>query len=58
MLERKIKQSLIETKEMKEKNLIKENLVKKRLGMLSESIKSKGDFNSLSENKKIQLSFK
>jgi len=57
MLERKVRKSLMEIKEQKEKNLIKENLVNTRLSVLVESIKSKGDFNNLSEDKKIQLSF-
>jgi len=57
MLERKVRKSLMEIKEQKEKNLIKENLVKTRLSVLVESIKSKGDFNNLSEDKKAQLSF-
>ena len=45
MLERKVRKSLMEIKEQKEKNLIKENLVNTRLSVLVESIKSKGDFN-------------
>ena len=57
MLERKVRKSLMEIKEQKEKNLIKENLVNTRLSVLVESIKSKGNFNNLSEDKKIQLSF-
>jgi hypothetical protein len=57
MLERKVRKSLMEVKEQKERNLIKENLVKTRLSVLAESIKSKGDFNLLSENKQIQISF-
>jgi hypothetical protein len=57
MLERKVRKSLMEVKEQKERNLIKENLVKARLSVLAESIKSKGDFNLLSENKQIQISF-
>jgi hypothetical protein len=57
MLERKVRKSLMEIKEQKEKNLIKENLVNTRLSVLVENIKSKGNFNNLSEDKKIQLSF-
>ena len=57
MLERKVRKSLMEVREQKERDLIKENLVKTRLSVLAESIKSKGDFNLLSENKQIQLSF-
>jgi hypothetical protein len=57
MLEKKVRQTLNEVKEQKEKNLIKEHLVKKRLSVLVEHIKSKKDFNNLSEHKKVQLSF-
>jgi hypothetical protein len=57
MLEKKIRQSLLETKEKKEKDLIKESLVKNRLLVLVEHIKNEDDFNSLSEDKKVQLSF-
>jgi hypothetical protein len=57
MLEKKVRQSLIEVKEQKEKDLIKETLVKNRLLVLVEHIKTKDDFNKLSENKKLQLSF-
>ena len=51
MLERKVRQSLLEVKEQKEKNLIKETLVKKRLSAIVEHIKTEEDFNNLSENK-------
>ena len=57
MLERKVRQSLLEVKVQKEKNLIKETLVKKRLSAIVEHIKTEEDFNNLSENKKAQLSF-
>ena len=57
MLEQKVRQSLMEVKEQKEKNLIKENLVKNRLLVLVEHIKSEDEFNRLSDNKKSQLSF-
>lgn len=57
MLEKKIRQSLLEVKKQKNKNLIKENLVKSRILVLVEHIKTKDDFNKLSENKKAQLSF-
>ena len=57
MLEKKVRQSLIEVKEQKEKNLIKETLVKKRLSMLVEHIKTEEDYKKLSESKKLQLSF-
>ena len=57
MLEKKVRQSLIEVKEQKERNLIKETLVKKRLSMLVEHIKTEEDYKKLSESKKLQLSF-
>ena len=57
MLEKKVRQSLLEIKKQKNKNLIKENLVKSRILVLVEHIKTKDDFNKLSENKKAQLSF-
>jgi hypothetical protein len=57
MLEKKIRRSIIETKEQKEKQLIEEHLVKSRLYAIVEHIQSEEDFNKLSENKKIQLSF-
>ena len=57
MLEKKVRQSLLEVKKQKNKNLIKENLVKSRILVLVEHIKTKDDFNKLSENKKAQLSF-
>ena len=55
MLERKVRQSLIEIKEQKDRNLIKETLVKTRLLVLVEHIKSEDEFNKLSENKKSQF---
>jgi hypothetical protein len=57
MLEQKVRQSLMEVKEQKETDLIKENLVKNRLLVLVEHIKIEDEFNRLSENKKSQLSF-
>jgi hypothetical protein len=58
MLEKKVKKSLIETKERKEKKIIEESLVKNRLSMLFEGINSEEDFNSLSEEDKLKLSVK
>jgi hypothetical protein len=58
MLDKKIKKSLIETKERKERNLIEETLVKNRLSMIVENVKSVEDFNNLSEDKKLKLSVK
>lgn len=58
MLDKKIKKSLIETKERKEKKLIEETLIKNRLSMIVENIKSIEDFNNLSKNNKLKLSVK
>jgi hypothetical protein len=57
MLEKKIRRSIIETKEQKEKQLIEQHLIKSRLSVLVEHVQSEEEFNKLSENKKIQLSF-
>jgi len=57
MLEKKIRRSIIETKEQKEKQLIEQRLIKSRLSVLVEHVQSEEEFNKLSENKKIQLSF-
>ena len=57
MLEKTIKKTIIETKEQQEKKLIKETIVKNRLTTLVEHIKTEKDYNNLSEDKKIQLSF-
>jgi hypothetical protein len=58
MLDKKIKKSLIETKERKEKKLIEETLIKNRLSMIIENVKSVEDFNNLSDDKKLKLSIK
>jgi hypothetical protein len=48
MLEKKIRRSIIEAKEQKEKQLIESHLVKSRLSVLVEHIQSEEDFNNLS----------
>ena len=58
MLEKKIKKSLIETKEKKEKLLIEEKLIKDRFSMIFEGVKSEKDFKKLSEEKQLKLSVK
>jgi hypothetical protein len=58
MLDKKIKKYLIETKERKEKKLIEETLIKNRLSMIIENVKSVEDFNNLSDDKKLKLSIK
>lgn len=58
MLEKKIKKSLLETKEKKEKLLIEEKLIKTRLNMVFEGIKTEKEFKILSEEKQLNLSVK
>jgi hypothetical protein len=58
MLNKKIKKSLIEIKEKKERRLIEESLVKNRLSMIFEGITCEKDFKSLSESKQLKLSVK
>jgi hypothetical protein len=58
MLEKKIKKSLIETKEKKERKLIQETLIKNRLSIIVENVKTVDDFNKLSKDKKFKLSVK
>ena len=57
MLERKVRQSLMEIKEQKEKYLIEQKIVKNRLLVIVEHIKDEDEFNRLSENEKSQLTF-
>ena len=57
MLDKKIRRSLLEVKEQKEKDLIRETLIKNRLTVLVEHIKSEEDYNNLSETKRAQLAF-
>jgi hypothetical protein len=57
MLEKRIKKTIIETKEHQERKLIKETIVKNRLTTLVEHIRTEKDYNNLSEDRKIQLSF-
>lgn len=57
MLEKKIRRSIIETKERKERKLIGEQLVKSRLSAIVEHIQDEDDFNNLTEDKKAQLSY-
>ena len=48
MLEKKVRKSLIETKERKEKLLIEETLIKNRLSIILEGVNSDKEFKSLS----------
>jgi hypothetical protein len=58
MLEKKIKKTLIETKEKKERLLIEQKIVKDRVSILFEGINSEEDFNKLSKKQKLNLSIK
>jgi hypothetical protein len=58
MLEVKVKKALLETKERKEKLLIEQNLVKKRILMIFESEDNIKNFDSLSTPKKEKIAFK
>jgi hypothetical protein len=58
MLKNRVKKSLMEIKENKEKQLIGESLIKNRLTIILEGINSEKDFKSLSEKKQIALSVK
>lgn len=57
MLNKKIRRSLLEVKELKEKELIGKQLVESRLSAVIGKIKSEKDFNNLTEDKKLQLSY-
>lgn len=57
MLNKKIRKSLLEVKELKEKELIGKQLVESRLSAVIGKIKSEKDFNNLTEDKKLQLSY-
>ena len=50
MLEKKVRNYLIETKERKEKLLIEEKLIKNRFSIIFEGVKSEKDFKSIMEN--------
>jgi hypothetical protein len=58
MLEKKVRNYLIETKERKEKLLIEEKLIKDRFSMILGDINSEKDFKKLSEDKQLKLSLK
>jgi hypothetical protein len=58
MLEKKIKKTLFETKEKKERLLIEQKIVKDRVSILFEGINSEEDFNKLSKKQKLNLSIK
>ncbi len=57
MLEKKIRRSILEAKEQKEKRIIENHLVKTRLSILVEHVQSEDEFNELTEDKKAQLSY-
>jgi hypothetical protein len=58
MLNKKVKKSLIEIKEQKEKLLIEQSLVKNRISMILEGINSEEDFKKLSDKQQLKISVK
>lgn len=58
MLEKKVRKSLLEIKENKEKQLIGESLIKNRLSIILEGINSDYEFKSLSKSKQLKISLK
>jgi hypothetical protein len=57
-LNKQIRKTILETKEQKEKFLIEQSLVKKRLEMIVSNVKTVDDYNKLSEAKQLKLNFK
>ena len=58
MLKTQIKKSLLETKERKEKLLIEEKLIKNRISIIVENVRTEEDFKSLSKRNQLKLSIK
>jgi hypothetical protein len=58
MLKKRIKKTLIETKDNKERSLIEEQIVKNRISILLEGIESDREFKNLPEKEQLKLSFK
>lgn len=58
MLEIKVKKAILETKERKERLLIEQNLVKKRILMVFESKNNIKNFSSLSKVKREKIAYK
>lgn len=56
MLEKKIRKSLIEIKEQKEKRVIQEQIVKNRISIILENVKCEDDFKKLSNQKQLKIS--
>jgi hypothetical protein len=56
-LNKQIRRTILETKEQKEKFLIEQSLVKKRIEMIVGNVKTIDDYNSLSEAKQLKLNF-
>jgi phospholipid N-methyltransferase len=54
-LNKQIRKTILETKEQKEKFLIEQSLVKKRLEMIVSNVKTIDDYNKLSETKQLKL---
>ena len=58
MLEKEVRKALIETKEVIEKRLIEEKIIKNRLSIIIEDVKSEEHFKQLSEDKQLKISVK
>jgi hypothetical protein len=56
MLEKKIRKTLIEIKEQKEKQVIQEQIVKNRISIILEDVKCEEDFKKLSNQKQLKIS--
>ena len=56
-LNKQIRRTILETKEQKEKFLIEQSLVKKRIEMIVGNVKTIDDYNNLSEAKQLKLNF-
>jgi hypothetical protein len=56
-LNKQIRKTILETQEQKEKFLIEQSLIKKRLEMITSNVKTIDDYNKLSEAKQLKLNF-
>jgi len=56
-LNKQIRKTILETKEQKEKILIEQSLIKKRIDMIVGNVKTIDDYNNLSEAKQLKLNF-
>ena len=56
MLKKEIKKSLLEIKEKKEIRIIEEKIVKNRISIILEDVRTKDDFKKLSKQKQLKMS--